>query len=82
VKFFIPGAGSAEQAETTLASIKKFAERTTGYTISESRIFRLEYTHAGRDYVAEVGEVETRTGETIIAILNGDPYFVRTPTEE
>jgi hypothetical protein len=23
--------------------------------------------------------VEARTGETIIAILNGDPYFVRTP---
>jgi hypothetical protein len=78
VKFFIPGAGSVGRAEWILAAIKKSAEENTGCVISESRIFRLEYTHEGRDYIAEVGEPEPLTGETTLAILDGDPYLVCT----
>ena len=78
MEFFIPGAGSAGRAEWILAAIKKSAEENTGCAISESRIFRLEYTHEGRDYIAEVGEPEPLTGETTLAILDGDPYLVCT----
>jgi hypothetical protein len=77
IKFFIPLAKDAEQAETVYAGIKKFVGGAT-----ERRIFALAYEHGGKQYYAEVGKPEPREGELVIAILEGVeqmPYLVCTP---
>lgn len=35
--------------------------------------------HDGKEYFAEVGQIENRIGEEAIVILDSDTYLVRTP---
>lgn len=78
--YFVPHADSPEQAERVRAAVVQFA-RDNGYSPNEERrILSLAYTHDGTDYVAEVDQVEPRTGEQVIMILDaGSVYLVCTP---
>jgi len=67
-------------AEDMLQAVRKFARETTGWgDPSDRRIYRIEYTHGGKDYVAEVGRPEPRTGELVMFILESTTYLVCTP---
>jgi hypothetical protein len=77
-EFFVPGAASLQEAERVWQATKKVAEEQTGWIVTNRRIFRLEYTHGGRDYVAEVGQTEPRTGEPVLVILGSNAYLVCT----
>lgn len=84
MKFYIPHASSDEQAATVYQAIKSFAKDMTGWDASDRHIRRIEYVHEGKRYTAEVGELEPRTHEEVIAILEtapkkGLPYLVCTP---
>jgi hypothetical protein len=62
-EFFVPGAVSLQEAEKVWQATKKFAEEQTGWIVTNRRIFRLEYTHGGKDYVAErTGAEVAQTG--------------------
>lgn len=79
MKFFLPYATDEAQAESVYAGIKKFAAEQTGWPITDRRIRSIEYRHEGKEYTAEVGEVNNRNGETVIAILESKTYLVCTP---
>lgn len=68
-KFFLPAAEDDAQAERVRNSVITFA-KTNGFQPREDvRIFKLYYRHDGRDYEAEVGKAEPRTGEPVVMIL-------------
>ncbi len=79
MKFFIPHSESNEQAESVYRGIKDFAFQQMGWKISNRRINFIKYTHDSKDYIAEVGKEEKRTGAEVIAILESEgPYLVCT----
>jgi len=43
------------------------------------KIFRIEYIHDGKEYSAEVGKQDPRTGELVIALLESATYLVCMP---
>ena len=51
MKFFVPGARDADEAELALASMARF----NGVPVPERRIYRLEFRHNGRVFSIEVG---------------------------
>lgn len=79
MKFFIPHAKDKKQAEKVLRGIIKFAEKTIGWNVTNRRIFGLNYTHEGKKYYSEVGKLDDRVNEEVIAILESYTYFVCTP---
>jgi hypothetical protein len=78
MKFFIPAAEDAEQAERVYKATKSFAEEQMRWETTGRRIFRIEYTHEGKQHSAEIGQHDPRIGETVIAILETlrGVYFV------
>jgi len=80
MRFFIPNATSPQEAEHTWEAVRKFEHEQTGWPVAERRIYRLRYRHDGQDLIAEVGQPDARTGETVIAILSSRTYLVCTPT--
>lgn len=79
MKFFIPHAKDDKQAEDVYESTKKFAKQQMSWEIADRRIRKLQYSHEGKDFVAEVGKVESRTGEEVIAILESRTFLICTP---
>lgn len=79
MKFFIPSAKDDIQAEEVWKSIKKFAEKTLDWDVSDRRIFSIAYQKHGEDYYVEVGKPDPRNGELVIAILKSNTYLVCTP---
>lgn len=79
MKFFIPYATDEVRAESIYAGIKKFAAEQTGWPITDKRIKSIKYRHGGKQYATEVGEVNGRNGETVIAILESRTYLVCNP---
>jgi hypothetical protein len=79
-EFFVPHTETPEQAEEVWEATKRFAEEQLGWGISERRIFRVEYTHDGKDEEAEVGKTERRQKEPVMVILESQSYLVCTPT--
>ena len=79
MKFFIPHAKDKKQAEEVLQGIIKFAEKTIGWNVTNRRIFSLNYAHEGKKYYSEVGKLDDRVNEEVIAILESYTYFVCTP---
>lgn len=77
-EFFVPHASSPEQAEQVWQATKKFAEEQTGWEVTDRRIFKVEFTHDGKDYVAEVGQPEPQSGETVLVILESNAVLVCT----
>lgn len=78
MRFFIPGVSSSDEAERLYEATRKFAESTMGRPIAQRRILRIRYKHDGKDFEAEVGQPCPRIGETVMAILESDPYLVCT----
>lgn len=78
-KFFIPKAKDDAQAQEVWESVKKFAEETLDWDVSDRRIFSIAYQKHGKDYYVEVGKPDPRNGELVIAILESIIYLVCTP---
>src|SRR5262249_57396086 len=80
MKFFIPGASCADEAEAVLQSITRLEKRSM--PAPQERIFRLAYEHNGERYVAEVGQPIDQYYDTrgpVIAIIGGQPLMICTP---
>jgi hypothetical protein len=89
---FVP---EVEDPEHVWQATRTFAIETTGWSVTERRMFALEYVHNGWRYRAEVGQRESRTrdgvngrhalestGEPVLAILEAPEsrcYLVCTP---
>src|SRR5688572_10267272 len=78
MEFFIPYSKDRKQAEDVWNSCRIWTNRNCG-AVQLDRIFSIEYVHEGKRWFAEVGQPEPRTGELVIAILNGITYLVCTP---
>lgn len=73
-KFFIPKAKDDAQAQEVWKSVKKFAEETLDWDVSDRRIFSLTYQKRGKDYCVEVGKPDPRNGELVVAIFESITY--------
>jgi hypothetical protein len=78
MKFFIPAAKNEEQTENVYAAIKEFAKENLKWNIQNDRIYSLQYRHNGREYIATVGDTETFTHDTVLAILKSNTYLICT----
>jgi len=78
-KFFIPKAKDDAQAQEVWKCVKKFAEETLDWDISDRRIFSIAYQKHGKDYCVEVGKPDPRNGELVVVILESMTYLVCTP---
>lgn len=76
MKFFIPHVTGSEQEEMVYSKIKSNAHERTGWDIHKERMFILEYTFEGTKYIAEVGKIEKRQGEEVLAILSSSTYLI------
>ena len=88
-KFFLPYIEDAEKAEEFWQAIKAFAIQQGWSTVTDRRIFHLDYTHNGSDWTATVGEPhpyghpytweyvpdysDPKAGQWVVAILECDP---------
>lgn len=79
--FFLPPLDEGdEHAESNYEAIRRFNVLTSGgWEIGSERIFRIEWTHDGRDYATEVGQAEPYEHAPCIAILRSNAYLVCTP---
>ena len=80
MKFFIPHTNGPEQEKTIYDAIRSSARERTGWDIHNEKVYKLEYTHEGINYIAEVGQREKRQGEEVIAILSSTTYLICTPS--
>ena len=55
MKFFIPGAEDAAQAEQVYRSIRRFVSEQVG-RLTDKRIFRIQFVRDGRQYNLAVGD--------------------------
>jgi hypothetical protein len=81
MKFFIPGAKDAAQAEEVYEGIRKFNAEEQDARLSARRICRVRGIHNGKPFTATVGEPFERPPETVIAILLDESrtrYFICT----
>ncbi len=76
MKFFLPEQKNKELASDVYDAIKKLAKRTTGWDVTDRRIYYIKYHHKGRDYEAKVGEKETQQGGLVVAILESVVAFL------
>jgi hypothetical protein len=81
MKFFLPFAQDADQAEQTYEAIKKFI--APNGDVSETRYYAIYYRHNGKELRARVGDPDPLTGESVVAIFRSSrergPFFVCTP---
>ena len=78
MEFFVPAAKDNAQAKRVWAATRKFAEQNLQRTVSDRRIFSVAYRHNGREYYAEVGKPDPRVEETVLVILESNPFLVCT----
>ena len=80
MKFFIPAAENADEAEEVYGSIRRFVSEQVG-RLTDKRIFRIQFSHNGQEYCLAVGDrFQDLRGEPVIAILEGPrAYYVCTP---
>jgi hypothetical protein len=79
MKFFIPTAKDDTKGEELYEAITKFAQETTGWKISNRRIFSIDYFHEHKEYHVEVGKPDPMIGEVVMAILESKAFLVCTP---
>lgn len=77
MKFFIPNAKDKKQAEEVFQGIK-ICLKKSGWNITDRRIFSLTYSHYKKKYHSEVGQLDDRVNEEVIAILESFIYLVCT----
>jgi hypothetical protein len=81
IRFFVPYAPGASDDESVYHVLRSAVRRRTGRSPGGRRVRRLEYTREGRTCDSVVGEHDSRTGETVLAILECDgAYLVCTRT--
>ena len=78
-KFFVPKAKDDAQAQEVWESVKKFAEETLDWEVSDRRIFSIAYQKHGKEYHVEVGKPDPRNEELVVAIFESTTYLVCTP---
>jgi hypothetical protein len=76
MRFFVPAAKDATQAEKVLWGIREFAEQILGWTPTDRRIYSLSYRHNGREWAATVGKPLPSLGEIVVAILETETCFL------
>jgi len=69
MKFFVPAAKNAAQADEVYEGIRKFNSEQMGATLSHRRIYRLAGVHDGKPFTPTVGEQFERLQEAVVAIL-------------
>jgi hypothetical protein len=82
MKFFVPAAKDAAQAEEVYEGIRKFNSEQMGATLSLRRIYRVVGVHDGKPFTATVGEPFERLREVVVVILldtSRNVYFICTP---
>jgi hypothetical protein len=80
--FFVPGHTDRTAAAEALDGIAERLGRVLKGDVSEQRYAGLVYDHDGTRYRSDVGEVDPRTGETVVCILHQDArgqYLICTP---
>lgn len=81
MKFFVPAAEDADQAERVYEGIRKFNSGQMGTTLSARRIYSVSGVHDGKAFTATVGQVFERLREVVVAILldtKRNVYFICT----
>jgi hypothetical protein len=78
-KFFIPGNSPARSEEIYQWLVTYVNAVLLDCQIDPIRIFSLAYRHEDKQFRATVGDVDTRTGQLVIAILRADTYLICTP---
>lgn len=79
MKFFIPEAKDKQEEQAVYEGIKKTLVEDQNAQVDNRRIWKLEYTHDGNKYEAEVGEPHKLNSFTVIAILHApanQQYYV------
>jgi hypothetical protein len=82
MKFFLPVAKDAAEAERVYEGIRKFHTEQMGASLSARRIYSLRGTHNGKRFTATVGQPFESLGEVVIAILLDETrqcYLICTP---
>ncbi len=82
MKFFVPGAKDAAQAEEIYEGIRKFNREQMQATLSPRRIHSVAGVHDGKAFTATVGEPFERLREVVVAILldtSRSLFFICTP---
>jgi hypothetical protein len=81
MKFFLP-VQDAKIAEESYQAIKKIIEKQTGWPISDTRYYEINYSHNGEDLYARVGGPDALNGEIVFAIFKpkntSSPFLVCT----
>jgi hypothetical protein len=81
VKFFIPHAKDAVQAEEVYEGVRKFNAEQMHAALSPRRIYEIQGVHNGKGFTATVGEPFEALKEPVIVILLDtirDLYFICT----
>jgi hypothetical protein len=78
MRFFTPLTEEADKTEQVLNKVRTSAASTTGWTVTDRRIFRIAFRHNGKDLVDEVGKPDPSNGEVVIAILESNAFLVCT----
>ena len=68
----------AEKAENLWEDTWKWAHETTGWEVSDRRIYSIKYRHEGKLYYAEVGLPDPRVEEKVLVILQSNTFLVCT----
>src|SRR5258707_9114019 len=82
MKFFLPAANDAAQAEQNYEGIRKFNADQMGAMLSPRRIYKVGGVHNGKRFEATVGHPFESLGEPVVAILldtSRKCYFICTP---
>ena len=82
MKFFIPEAKDAAEAEAVYEGLRKFNAEQMSATLSARRIYSVRGTHNAKRFTATVGQSFERLQEPVIAILFDEGrklYFICTP---
>ena len=82
MKFFLPHAEDAAQAERNYEGIRKFNAEQNDATLSPDRFYKVTGVHNGKPFTATVGEAFESMGEPVIAILldtKRNLYLICTP---
>ncbi|SDF88094.1 hypothetical protein SAMN05216241_10310 [Limimonas halophila] len=80
--FFVPGHADRAAAAEAVDAIAERLGRVLKGAVSEQRYAGLVYDHDGTRYRSDVGEIDPRTGETVVCILHQDEreqYLICTP---
>lgn len=76
MKFFIPEAKDKQQENEAYSSIKKFVSQQVGGDILDTKIYKINFKHDGKEYSATIGETTNFNGEMAIAIFEADNLYL------